>query len=45
LRALAIEEIACITFRLIRFGGPHVLLFGTSRRALSSRRDVCEPSL
>jgi len=28
LRACAIEEIACVTFRAIRFDGSHVLFFG-----------------
>jgi hypothetical protein len=45
LRACAIEEIACFTFRTIRFGGLHVLLAEPSRWALSSRRDACKPNL
>jgi len=45
LRACAIEEIACVTFRAIRFGGSHVLFLESSRWALSSRRDACEPNL
>jgi len=45
LRTCAIEEIACFTFRTIRFGGSHVLLSESSRWALSSRRDACEPDL
>jgi len=45
LRACAIEEIACFTFRTIRFGGLHVLLPEPSRWALSSRRDACKPNL